>query len=773
VISHLDPRPTTRWAIRTLVCVLALAGSAVAARAATVESRVLVLDRASELGSVGDGYRFAVRHALDAVGVAYDVVPFSTSAAALDPASHPMAVIDTYLDQGEVPAGVRLALEQYVAGGGTLFATQIEDRTLLPLFGATAETRTRNAFWVDFVTTADPVLFARHDRPAERQIRLADPALFTEAIDRVGVYQLAPGAVVLGRLRGRGGEDVGVTMLRRDVGAGRAYLLGVTLFTAIMRNEANRDAEAQRVFINELEPAGDAVRLLLLGALDRATGGRTVRRHTQPGVHDTALLVTHDWDSEDAFGAGEWGEPIARQLTNLEAALDVPATSFLTTKFFADEQGPAFWTPQVACDAAEVSRQVFGSHSVGHFTDFEHAPAGPRDVTCADYDPDQPTVNGEIRCSLERIVTDLPPCLGGPVEPAPDSFRAGYLRFPQSLPQELEAAGYRYDSTRSAADVMTYYPFRLMEDSFWHRETSIVEIPLAADDVELGPDDPLHVVHHWRETMKALAGNGAPFVLLIHPSRGHEPVSPSSLAPAPVVRPTAHRAAIDRRTALLSGSDGTAPVNPDAEFKLRALASIVRFARDHGWPIVELREWAEHWRRREEIEISSASYDTGSATYTVVVRNRGAEPATDVTIDYASPVVLASVAAGGAVEVESACTRLSVGRIAEGASITLVAAVDTADQDGDGTVDRCDNCPALPNPAQADFDGDRIGDACESAGDVDRSGRVDGADLALLAGAFGADELRPHYHDGSDLDRSGAIDGDDLAILAGRFGAGP
>jgi len=38
------------------------------------------------------------------------------------------------------------------------------------------------------------------------------------------------------------------------------------------------------------------------------------------------------------------------------------------------------------------------------------------------------------------------------------------------------------------------------------------------------------------------------------------------------------------------------------------------------------------------------------------------------------------------------------------------------DTDGDGTCDRNDNCPAIPNANQSDLDGDLIGDACDRCG---------------------------------------------------------
>lgn len=46
------------------------------------------------------------------------------------------------------------------------------------------------------------------------------------------------------------------------------------------------------------------------------------------------------------------------------------------------------------------------------------------------------------------------------------------------------------------------------------------------------------------------------------------------------------------------------------------------------------------------------------------------------------------------------------------------------DSDGDGIEDRFDNCPSVPNPVQADCDGDGIGDVCELAGPIVPTGAV-------------------------------------------------
>ncbi len=54
------------------------------------------------------------------------------------------------------------------------------------------------------------------------------------------------------------------------------------------------------------------------------------------------------------------------------------------------------------------------------------------------------------------------------------------------------------------------------------------------------------------------------------------------------------------------------------------------------------------------------------------------------------------------------------------------------DEDGDGVPDEVDNCAGIPNPDQADFDGDAIGDACDEDGvgeeDRDADGIPDGVD---------------------------------------------
>ncbi len=98
------------------------------------------------------------------------------------------------------------------------------------------------------------------------------------------------------------------------------------------------------------------------------------------------------------------------------------------------------------------------------------------------------------------------------------------------------------------------------------------------------------------------------------------------------------------------------------------------------------------------------------------------------------------------------------------------------DTDADGVPNCADNCPQTPNLAQDDFDSDATGDTCETgavAADIDRSGRVDGLDLALLARVFARQCGEASYAAASDLDRNCICDGEDLARLAAAFGRNP
>lgn len=121
--------------------------------------------------------------------------------------------------------------------------------------------------------------------------------------------------------------------------------------------------------------------------------------------------------------------------------------------------------------------------------------------------------------------------------------------------------------------------------------------------------------------------------------------------------------------------------------------------------------------------------------------------------------------------------------VAAGGNQSAVIVVVGPDQDADGRADAADNCPHVYNPAQADCDGDGVGDACEldaGAPDFDGNGVPDqcqciadlfvdgvvgGPDLAVVLAQWGATTMPV-----GDITRDGQVNGVDLAIVLANWG---
>jgi hypothetical protein len=88
---------------------------------------------------------------------------------------------------------------------------------------------------------------------------------------------------------------------------------------------------------------------------------------------------------------------------------------------------------------------------------------------------------------------------------------------------------------------------------------------------------------------------------------------------------------------------------------------------------------------------------------------------------------------------------------------------DTLDCNENGVPDGCD---IFEVGSSADINRNGVPDECECIGDLDGSGVVDAADLAILLGGWG-----PCSGCAADVDASGTVDGNDLAIVLGAWGA--
>jgi hypothetical protein len=93
------------------------------------------------------------------------------------------------------------------------------------------------------------------------------------------------------------------------------------------------------------------------------------------------------------------------------------------------------------------------------------------------------------------------------------------------------------------------------------------------------------------------------------------------------------------------------------------------------------------------------------------------------------------------------------------------------DGDGDGVPDSQDNCLDVPNPDQADANGEGYGDACDA--DYDDDGGVGTADIGILRAAYGTQAGEPGWNAAVDSDGNGVIGATDVGFFRSRVGIPP
>jgi hypothetical protein len=156
-----------------------------------------------------------------------------------------------------------------------------------------------------------------------------------------------------------------------------------------------------------------------------------------------------------------------------------------------------------------------GSHSVIHSRGFNKFELGSGYETYSSYQPrglgfdtaSGATVFGEVRVSKELLDGEIP---------GQDTifFRAGHLRVPVSLPEALERSGYQFDSSFTADDVLSNFPFALPRNLGFEEDSEIYEFPVTIEDEE-SPGFAKRVPQAL-QVILANAENGAVSVVLIH-----------------------------------------------------------------------------------------------------------------------------------------------------------------------------------------------------------------------------------------------------------------
>jgi len=457
--------------------------------------------------------KFALQRIADIQGIPYSLI---STPQALN--RYPLIVMARAPSNAELDATWREALYSYVEDGGVLFVPGKPGSELYPLLGLRSvdshKLRTRLRFAEQYLPTGaggaaklagEPAL-AYIDHPREREISLGngEKDVYRQVIWSHGA-QSDGMAEVLARF-----DDGSAAMLRNYYGRGVVYYFGLSFAESVLLPQTGGDYEAQRSFVNTVEPSADVV-MLLIKALYEDTVPLAVYQSAVPQARPTALLLSHDVDAQTSFVD-------SLKYAALAEEFGARATFFINTKYYENWMDIAYYSiPANQRAIRELARRghEIGSHTVAHAREFDEAPVGSPQVDFGSYSPkEQITINGEVRVSKQLLDQDVP-------QQNSVSFRAGYLAFPPELISVLDAAGYRYDSSFSANDVLTTFPyFALPQRQPGAAQSQIIEIPVTFDDAVgyLTSETEAPAVQQWKQVVKAHADNETISVLLIHPS---------------------------------------------------------------------------------------------------------------------------------------------------------------------------------------------------------------------------------------------------------------
>jgi hypothetical protein len=224
----------------------------------------------------------------------------------------------------------------------------------------------------------------------------------------------------------------------------------------------------------------------------------------------SVLMLSHDVDWEYSF------KPMLA-FAGFEKIAGASSTFFVQTKYLDDATSRAFFFGQSLDVLRELTAHEgdIGSHTVIHSMLFNKVPLGTGEEKYPTYraratrdNPAQDaTALGEVCVSKSLLDGELP---------GHDTifFRAGHLRVPLFLPEALARCGYEFDSSFTAGDVLSNFPYELDFDLGMTEPANLFEFPVTFEDEQLPPL--LDRIPAMLDTIEANAENGASSVLLIH-----------------------------------------------------------------------------------------------------------------------------------------------------------------------------------------------------------------------------------------------------------------
>ncbi|MGE3823813.1 MAG: T9SS type A sorting domain-containing protein, partial [Bacteroidia bacterium] len=468
------------------------------------------LDLTVNNSETSGGELFSITHILKVAGL-----PFIITSDVDTAIQYRVVIASSKLEEATLNTVEKDALISYVSNGGCLIAPMVRDSYLFSLFGISATDLTPEHFNISFDMSLNHPAFRWLNDSLEQTISLGDTSQFSEFLNTLS-YEVSD-AVSLAVY-----NDTTSAITTNTYGSGETYALGFPFKSLIAVNQTNRDYEAQRISSNGFEPGSDAV-ILLIKAICTKALSNAVWLHTSPYESRSTLMVTHDVDATTAFDTMQY-------YADYEHTIGLSATYMITTHYIDDGCMADYFKPanypkvQYLLDKGHK----LASHSVGHFVDFGNetiAPIGILGNTTSNYLPydscnASPTIGSTVLGETEVSKNLLEQIFGVTIH----TFRAGHLAFNDKLTNALDTLGYQYNTTVSASDVLTNFPFQSYKDRVSIGSLSdIIEIPLTISDVfndeSISAENYHEKVAVWLDVILRNKANYAPNVLLIHPTR--------------------------------------------------------------------------------------------------------------------------------------------------------------------------------------------------------------------------------------------------------------
>ncbi|MBA2611151.1 MAG: T9SS type A sorting domain-containing protein [Bacteroidetes bacterium] len=475
----------------------------------TVNKRVVaLLDLTVKNSETSDAEIYSAKYILKTAGI-----PFIVTGNVDVAKNYGMVLAASKFDVTTFTTAEKDTLISYVNRGGVLVAPNVRDSYMFPLFGISAHLNSNSRYLVKFKMFLNDPSFKWLNDTMEQTISLGKTT-YTSVISSRS-YTLA-GALGLAVF-----DDNSTAITKRNYGLGTTYALGFSFKNLILTNQLNLDYSANRFYSNGFEPTSDAMMLFIKGIyLDHAP--RAVWLHTSPYDSKTSLMITHDIDATSSYDTMHY-------YSDYENSIGLKASYFFTTHYIDDALLAAFYNLNTIPKVQDVLNKghIAGSHSVGHFPDFDDEsvfPLGMLGNTSSSYLPynfgSGSTTAGSVLGETEVSKNLLEANFGIVIK----TFRAGYLCFHDQIINALDTTGYTNSTTLSAADILNNFPFQQRKNrSTSGALTNVWEYPMTISDVftsnPITPTNYPQKVATWLDVINRNMANNAPNVLLIHPTR--------------------------------------------------------------------------------------------------------------------------------------------------------------------------------------------------------------------------------------------------------------